>query len=228
MNKIFLLFGSSGHLGNTAIEYFLNQDYDKYYFFTRKPLEKKYESKNVEIVYINDLTDEQNVKDAFSKVNVPDNSQLFLFDTIGTYWGGKNISDTPYAEWKKLLDINLTTSFLIAKYFMILIKKSKSGSICFTSAYSSFINEPNIAAYGVSKSALNYLVKSLAVEGKLINMSANAIAPYIIDTPENREWMKDKTKLIPTEKICKVVQKIFDDWEIFNGNIISLFELIEK
>jgi len=228
MNKIFLLFGSSGHLGSSAVEYFLNQDYDKYYFFTRKQLEKKFESKNVEVVYINDLTDERNVQNAFEKVKADNDSLLFLFSTIGTFWGGKSISDTPYEEWKKLLNINLNSSFLIAKYFMKLVEKSKGGSICFTGAYSSFVNEPNIAAYGLSKNALNYLVKSLAVEGKSINMSANAIAPYIIDTPENREWMKDKAKLIPQEKICRIVQKIFDEWKIFNGNIIPLFELIEN
>ncbi|MEG8947423.1 SDR family oxidoreductase [Rosettibacter firmus] len=227
MEKILLLFGSSGHLGKTAISYFLNQDYNKYYFFTRKPLDIS-PAENVNIIFVEDLSIEKNVADAFSKININNNSLLFLFNTIGTYYGGKRIEDTPYEEWKSLLDINLNSSFFIAKYFVKLVKEAKGGSICFTSAYSAFYNEPNIAAYGVSKSALNYLVKSLSIEGKEINMSANAVAPYIIDTPENREWMKDKSKLIPALKICEVVQKIFDEWKILTGNIISFFEFIEN
>ncbi len=227
MEKIFLLFGASGDLGTTAIHYFLKQNYNRYYFFTRKPLNIE-ESDKVNIVFVEDLTIEKNVSDAFSKIHIKDESIIFLFNTIGTFYGGKRIEDTPYEEWKKLLDINLSSSFLLAKYFSNLIKNAKGGSICFTSAYTSFYNEPNTAAYGVSKCALNYLVKSLSVEGKAINMSANAVAPYIIDTPENRNWMKDKSKLIPTIKICEIVQKIFDEWKIFSGNIISFFELLEN
>lgn len=226
MEKLFLLFGTSGYLGKTAVEYFIKQNYDRYYFFTRKPLDKIQTEKNIEIILVGDLTNEENVKEAFSKVNLGKDSLLFLFDTIGTYWGGKKISDTPYDEWQKLLEINLNSSFLIAKHFAKLVEKGRGGSICFVSAFTSLSNEPNIAAYGVSKNALNYLVKSLAVEGKEIKLSANAIAPYIIDTPENKNWIEDKSKLIPAKNICNVVQKIFDEWNIFNGNIIAFSELI--
>lgn len=228
MNKIFLLFGASGYLGQSAIKYFLDQNYEKYYFFTRKNLRQISTNKNYEVIKVDDLTIEKNVEEAFSKVEVNKESYVFLFNTIGGYWGGKKIWETPFEEFQKLLNVNLNTSFLIAKYFMILAQQTKGGSICFTGAYSSLIHEPNIAAYGISKSALNYLVKSLSVESKGINITANLVAPYIIDTPENRKWLKDETKLIPTEKICSVVQKIFDEWKIFNGNIISLFDLIEK
>lgn len=227
MEKIFLLFGSSGYLGSKAAEYFLNQNYDRYYFFTRKPINKINTDKNVETIYVEDLTNEENVKEAFSKIIYSEESLLFLFNTVGTYWGGKKISETPYEEWKNLLNINLNSSFLIAKYFSKLVEKGRGGSICFTSAYTSLSNEPNIAAYGVSKNALNYLIKSLSLEGKEIKLSANVVAPYIIDTPQNKSWIDDNSKLISAEKICEVVQNIFDEWEIFNGNIISFPQTIK-
>lgn len=221
MEKIFLLFGSSGNLGSESVKYFLNQEYDSYYFFTRKPFEIN-STKNHNVILVDDLTVEKNVHDAFSHIYVTPNSILYLFSTIGTYWGGKTISETPYNEWLRLQNINLNSSFLIAKYFVQKVEKAVGGSICFTSAFSSLKISEGIAAYGVSKNALNYLVKSLSEEGKTRNFSANAVAPYIIDNDENGKWAKDVSTLIKSEHICKVVQNIFDNQKVISGNIFEL------
>ena len=94
-------------------------------------------------------------------------------------------------EFEKMINLNLITSFLLAKYFSLLVKDSHSGSICLTAAYTGLFPESGKAAYGASKGAMIHLVKSLAEEGYEIKLSVNALAPYIIDTPANREWMKD-------------------------------------
>ncbi|MGK9475879.1 SDR family NAD(P)-dependent oxidoreductase [Melioribacter sp. OK-6-Me] len=228
MNKIFLLFGASGKLGQEAISYFLNCEYDYYYFFSRKKLELPSTEKKCENIIVGDLADESKVIEAFNKIRRDSDSYYYLFDTIGTYWGGKRIDETPYEEWKKLIDINLNTSFLIAREFMRLVASSKGGSICFTSAFTSLSNEAGIAAYGTSKNALNYFVKTLAEEGKSINLNANAIAPYILDTESNRQWIDDKNKLIPLKELCIVVENIFESKKIFTGNIIFFSESLKN
>jgi NAD(P)-dependent dehydrogenase (short-subunit alcohol dehydrogenase family) len=121
-----------------------------------------------------------------------------------------------------MLNINLCTAFLISKYFYKLAQNSNGASICFTSAQSSLYPEENRAAYNISKHALNFLVKTLSLEGKKINLSANAIAPYIIDSAANREWIEDKTQLVTTSEICNMVHSLFQNYKTVTGNIVEL------
>ena len=118
--------------------------------------------------------------------------------------------------------MNLTTGFLIAKYFSKKVVGTLGGSICFMSAYSGFQNEAGKFVYGVTKSGVNYLVKTLAKEGKQINLSANAVAPRIIDSPENRQWVKDMTKVVSPEKICEKANLFFESHPDVSGEILAL------
>ncbi|MBI5729987.1 MAG: hypothetical protein HY963_02515, partial [Ignavibacteriales bacterium] len=59
-------------------------------------------------------------------------------------------------------------------------------------------------------------------EGKKINLSANAVAPYIIDNAANREWIEDKTQLVTTTEICKIAESFFQNYKTVTGNIVEL------
>jgi NAD(P)-dependent dehydrogenase (short-subunit alcohol dehydrogenase family) len=219
--KILLLFGSTGDLGKAAVEFFLNQNYNYYYFFTRTPIEVRSSKTNYEIITIGDLTKEESVMEAMAQVKKRSDANYYLFSTVGGYIGGKTIDETEYSDFLKMLNINLSSSFLIAKYFSRLVNGTQGGSICFTSALSSFEPEIKKAPYNISKNALNVLVKTLALEGKEFGLRANAIAPFAIDTPMNREWIEDRSKLISPIEICRHVQFLFEEKNA-TGNIIGL------
>ena len=222
MKKIFLLFGSTGDLGKAAVDFFLSQDYDFYYFFARKEFTVNGSKTNYKIVIVSDLTNEKSVEKSFFEIEKDNDAAYFLFSAVGGYFGGKNISETSYDDWLKMQNMNLNSAFLISKYFARLVNGTKGGSVCFTSAYSSLNPEKGKTAYVVSKNSLNYLVKSLALEGKEISLSANAVAPFIIDTPSNREWVDDQKKMVSPEEICSVAQSTFDNYKKVTGNIIQL------
>ena len=219
--KIFLLFGSTGDLGKIAVEFFLDQNYDFYYFFARHKFEVHSTKNNYEVINVNNLTKEENVIEAFSKVKKKNDAGYFLFSTVGGYRGGKTIADTEYVDFLSMLNINLCSSFLVAKNFSRLVKGTKGGSICFTSALSSLKPEANKASYNISKNALNMLVETLALECKDIGLSANAVAPFAIDNQANREWVKETSQLISPNEICKVVQSLFED-NTASGKIVGL------
>lgn len=222
MKKELLIFGASGALGNGVTEIFLKKNYDKIYLFDFK--HKAIPNNEVKKILINDLSVEENVKIAFSKVTPSRDTAFFLFSTIGGFTGGKMIWETEVGYFDRMINMNLKTSFLIAKYFSLLVKDSHSGSICLTSAYTGLVAEPGKAVYGTSKAALIHLIKSLAEEGKEINLSANAIAPFIIDTPTNREWMKDADfeDWIKPGEIGEFVDSIFQSYNLLSGNIYQL------
>jgi NAD(P)-dependent dehydrogenase (short-subunit alcohol dehydrogenase family) len=123
-----------------------------------------------------------------------------------------------------MINMNLKSGFLIAKHFSKTVKDSMGGSICFTAAFTGINPEINKSAYGVSKSGLIHLTKSLALEGEKINLSVNAIAPYIIDTPANREWMKgsDYSHWVKPAEIGELAHNLFTNFYFITGNIILL------
>ena len=220
--NIFLLFGASGKLGKVASYFFLNHQYDYFYFFSRKKINLDSSKNNFENILTKDLIIEENVIEAFSKVKLNKRANYFLLSTIGAYYGGRTISQIEFSNWKDQLEVNLNIPFLIAKHFSRFVTEAQGGSICFISAQSSLIPESNRSAYNVSKNALNFLVKTLAIEGKEINLTANAVAPYVIESKENKKWIKDKTLMIKPEDICKVVLSIFKNYKVTTGNIIEL------
>lgn len=222
MKKELLIFGASGALGNGVTEVFLKKKYDKIYLFDFKHRERS--GRNIKLITIKDLSEEENVKNAFAEVTPSENTNYYLFSTVGGFFGGKNIWETEIGYFDRMINMNLKTSFLIAKYFSLLVKESHSGSICLTAAYTGLEAEPGKSVYGISKAAVVHLIKTLAEEGKKINLSASAIAPYIIDTPSNREWKKDGEyqDWIKPEEIGEFVELLFEQSNIASGNIYQL------
>ncbi|MGB5529488.1 MAG: SDR family oxidoreductase [Ignavibacteriaceae bacterium] len=222
MRKELLIFGSSGALGNGVSDVFLTKKYDKIYLFDFK--HKAISNTNAKQIIVKDLSVEENVKKAFNEITPSKETIFFLFSTIGGFAGGKKVWETNTECFDRMINMNLKSSFLISKYFSLLVSKSHSGYICFTSAYTGLVAEPEKGVYGTAKAGLIHLVKTLAEEGKEISLSANAIAPYIIDTPPNREWMKDADyeSWIKPAEIGEFVNSIFLSYHLISGNIFQL------
>lgn len=222
MRKELLIFGSSGALGNGVTEVFLNKDYNRIYLFDFK--HKEISQTNVKQIIVKDLSVEENVKKAFNEVTPSKDSIFFLFSTIGGFAGGKKTWETDSADFDRMINMNLKTSFLIAKYFSALVSNSHSGSICFTAAFTGLSPEAGKNVYGTSKAAVIHLVETLAEEGKEINLSANAIAPFIIDTLVNRDWMKNANydSWMKPEELGEFIHNIFQHYNFVTGNIFEL------
>jgi len=222
MKKKLLIFGSRGALGNGVTEVLLEKQYDEIYLFDFK--HKEFSHDNIFKILVKDLSEENNVQEAFNHVSSSKDSIYYLFSTVGGFTGGKKIWETEIGYFDRMINMNLKTNFLIAKYFSLLVRESHSGTICFTSAYTGLVEEEGKAVYGISKAALIHMVKTLAEEGKEIRLSANAIAPFIIDTPANREWMTnaDFDKWIKPSEIGQFVESIFQNYNTISGNIFIL------
>ena len=84
---------------------------------------------------------------------------------------------------------------------------------------------PGMASYAATKAAVVSLTQSLAREGAEHGITANAVAPRIIDTPANRKSMPDantSTWLRP-EEIARVVGFLAGpDGGIVTGNVLTL------
>lgn len=221
MRKNLLIFGANGELGKGVTDYLINKDFDRTYLFDFS-FDTNYSGANQ--IIISDLSIEENVEKAFEQIKPDKETGLYLFSTIGGFLGGKPIWETDSKELDNMLNMNLKTNFNIARKFSILVKEAKFGICGFTSAYTANHPAENKFAYGVSKAALNYLIKSLAIEGEKINLSVFGIAPFIIDTQANRNWMTDGDfdKWIKPNEIGELIYSMFENYKICSGNIMEL------
>jgi len=224
MKKELLIFGSNGALGKGVTKVLSKKDFDKIYLFDSNQTETEIFNDNVVNIEIKDLTKEENVIVAFNQLKPVKDKYYFLFSTIGGFWGGQTIWETNLEDWERMFSINVATNFLIAKHFSWLVKGSAGGSICITAAFTAENPEAMKSAYGASKSALVHMIKTLSHEGQKINLSANAISPFIIDTPANRSWMpeEDFSKWIKPEEIGELAFSLFNNFNFVSGNIITL------
>lgn len=97
---------------------------------------------------------------------------------------GEPIETLSFAEWRRVLSVNLDGAFLTLQAAMRAIRAGGSGGgIVLTASAAGIKAEPGIAAYGASKAAVIHLVRIAAKEGASANIRVNAIAPGGVETP---------------------------------------------
>jgi NAD(P)-dependent dehydrogenase (short-subunit alcohol dehydrogenase family) len=96
--------------------------------------------------------------------------------------GAGPIAELDFAEWRRILAVNLDGAFLTLRAAMRAMA-GRGGAIVAVSSAAGIKAEPGIAAYGASKAALIQLVKVAAKEGAAQGIRVNAIAPAGVETP---------------------------------------------
>lgn len=96
--------------------------------------------------------------------------------------GAGAIVDLDFAEWRRILSINLDGAFLTLRAAMRAMR-GRGGSVVLTASAAGVKAEPGVGAYGASKAALVHLAKVAAKEGAKDNIRVNAIAPAGVETP---------------------------------------------
>jgi NAD(P)-dependent dehydrogenase (short-subunit alcohol dehydrogenase family) len=94
----------------------------------------------------------------------------------------QSVEAQPLSVWNEALAINLTASFLTAKYAAPFMRNAGGGAIVNIASQLGHIGVPLRAAYSTTKAALIQLTKCLAVELATDNIRANTISPGSIDT----------------------------------------------
>ena len=103
-------------------------------------------------------------------------------------------------EWKKVIDINLTSTFLLCKFSIKKMLKNKSGKIINITSIVGHTGNLGQANYTASKAGIVSMSKSLAIEYAKKNININCISPGFIKTAMT-DKIDDKFKEIIVSKI---------------------------
>ena len=85
-------------------------------------------------------------------------------------------------EWKKVIDINLTSTFLMSKFAIKKMLKNKSGKIVNITSVVGHTGNLGQSNYTASKAAIVAMSKSLTIEYAKKNININCISPGFIKT----------------------------------------------
>jgi gluconate 5-dehydrogenase len=88
-------------------------------------------------------------------------------------------------EWRQLLEVNLTSEFLVARAVAPGMIERGRGKIVNVCSVMSELARPTTSAYAVTKGALKMLTRSMCAEWAQHGIQANAIAPGYIRTDLN-------------------------------------------
>ena len=105
-----------------------------------------------------------------------------------------------FDEWKRVVDINLTSTFLMSKFGIKKMLKNKSGKIVNITSIVGHTGNLGQANYTASKAGVIAMSKSLALEYARKNINVNCISPGFIKT-NMTDKLDDKYKEILISKI---------------------------
>ena len=103
-------------------------------------------------------------------------------------------------EWQKVIDINLTSTFLMSKFAIKKMLKNKSGKIVNITSVVGHTGNLGQANYAASKAGIIAMSKSLAIEYAKKNININCISPGFIKTAMT-EKIDEKFKEVIISKI---------------------------
>lgn len=100
-----------------------------------------------------------------------------------------DVTTLPVADWRRTLDVNLTSAFLAARHQLPAMLAHGGGSLMFTSSFVGYTaGFPGMAAYAASKAGLIGLTQVLAAEYGPRGIRVNALLPGATDTEMAREY----------------------------------------
>ncbi|MBD7939163.1 MULTISPECIES: SDR family NAD(P)-dependent oxidoreductase [Cytobacillus] len=187
-------------------------------------------SQGAEAVFLKaDVTSEEEVKnifttalDTFGKVDI-----LFNNAGIGSV---KPTEELKYAEWRKIVEVDLDGVFLVAQAAIKEFLKTGSGVIVNTASMYGWVGSPGSAAYNAAKAGVVNLTRSLGLEYAARNIRVNALCPGFIDTPilgeTDRQGLTAATPMNrlgkPEEMAKAVLFMASDDSSFMTGNSLII------
>ena len=150
-----------------------------------------------------DVTSPESVEVAFSRVERELGPVELLVLNAGILIV-EPFESTTLESWGRTLDVNLTGAFLCARRALPAMREAHFGRlVAIGSSAGKTGGKRHAAAYGASKAGLMAMTKALASEYAEHGVTANALAPALIDTKMNA-GLPDLTSMIPVGRMGTV------------------------
>ena len=199
-NKKILITGASGGIGKELVKKFVNLDGNVIGSGTKSEkldLIKK-EFPNIKIKKF-DIADHSRIEEFINEVVLELGGLDILINNAGTNMDNLSLRMKD-DDWKKVIDVNLTSTFLLSKYAIKIMLKNKFGRVVNITSIVGHTGNLGQANYSASKAGIIGMSKSLAIEYAKKNITINCVSPGFI-TSDMTMNIAEKVKLFLTSRI---------------------------
>jgi NAD(P)-dependent dehydrogenase (short-subunit alcohol dehydrogenase family) len=109
---------------------------------------------------------------------------------VGAWAGGSDVEDTDDVRFDFMIDVNLRSAFYTVRAAVPHLRAAEWGRIITIGSRAAFEAPTGQVAYNAAKAGVVSLAQTVANELRDSNVTANAIVPAVIDTPETREALR--------------------------------------
>ena len=199
-NKNILITGASGGIGRELVKKFVSLGGNVVGSGTKTEkldlIKKKYP--NIKVKKF-DLSEHSRIEEFIDDVSLQLGGLDILINNAGTNVDNLSLR-MKEEEWKKVIDINLTSTFLLTKYAIKKMLKNKFGRVVNITSVVGHTGNLGQSNYAASKSGIIGMSKSLAIEYARKNITVNCVSPGFIVSDMTMN-IAEKVKIYLTSKI---------------------------
>ena len=201
-NKKILITGASGGIGKCLVEKFNNLGSKIIATGTNEEklsdLKKNFPNIDIEKFRLNE---HEKIESFIEKIDKTFNGLEILVNNAGITLDNLSIRLSE-ENWNKVVDVNLTSTFLMCKFAIKKMLKQKKGKIINITSVVGHTGNIGQANYAASKAGIVAFSKSLALEYARKNININCVSPGFIKTDMtdkiNEEFKKNLINKIPS------------------------------
>ena len=181
--KNIIVTGASGGIGNAIVEKLYEQGVNVLATGTREEKLQELKDKFKKIKTLKfDISNHNKIEEFINNANDELGGSLdCIVNNAGITKDNLTIRMS-MDEWSKVIDINLTSTFLMSKFAIKKMLKNKSGKIINITSVVGHTGNVGQANYTASKAGIVAMSKSLAIEYAKKNINVNCISPGFIST----------------------------------------------
>ena len=199
-NKKILITGATGGIGNELVKKFVSLGGNVLATGTKTERldEVKKSHSNIKVKKF-DIIEHERIEEFIDNTHLELGGLDILINNAGVNMDNLSLRMKD-DEWKKVIDVNLTSTFLLSKYAIKKMLKKKFGRIVNITSVVGHTGNIGQTNYAASKAGIIGMSKSLAIEYARKNITVNCVSPGFIVSDMTMN-IAEKVKLYLTSRI---------------------------
>nr|WP_125677039.1 3-oxoacyl-ACP reductase [Companilactobacillus keshanensis] len=177
-DKVVLVTGAASGIGLAQVKLFKDNG------ATVISVDKNDIPMNIE-TFKGDVSQADFIEELFTKIKTKYDRIDIVCNTAGILDGYSPVTETSLDQWQNILNVNLTSQFMIIKKALPMMLKQDKGIFVNMASIAGLVADGGGVAYTASKHAIIGMTKQLDIDYASRGIRANCIAPGAINTPMN-------------------------------------------